>query len=491
VNKVLRMNSSHALSAASFLGLTLLAGWLVVVLPHRIIGAVNAMVEKHQVGLILGVALGAATLALAVRSLGRDATAPLTPRLVIYGYLTLLFFGFAALDAVRLLKAAAWPIAATSPLPTDQDARRALWLGIAGAFLIVMGVTISGRLARGRGLGRNATAEEWDVLQLAAPLFAAAGLFGAAIIYMKTHQLAVFSRNIDQFRFSQGSGLGYAAMLEYELLLAACLSGAVCVARPRSRRFNALVFAACLVALVALRAERTPLILAVGSTYLVYAFGGGKHRRRIALLLLPMMALIVIFLGLIRLESNVGPLGRERAVVRSVFDISPEFRESAFAYRIYPTNAPFIRSRALAADVSSILPNAFLRVIGVNKESVYGDVSHEYSATMTSLGIYPRVKPLRIGLGAEMWADAGGAGFVFGLLGYGLLVGLCGKSATRGAIGIVRKSIGTMLLLLALITPIGSLLPTALMLLAPLFVVRLLSLNGGRTQPPQPAEAAG
>ena len=456
--------------------LSVAAGWCAAVGPDPIQHFAERTLLGERPALLLGIVGGCGFLVLAIRAVARARDVALVARLVLYGYFSLLFLGLAAVSALRILKSKGWPIAATQPLPAQSDVARAFWISAIGGALILAGSWVGShvlpRLERRHAIDRT----EWAHLRIIMPWFAVLGLLGGALVLAKTRQLALFASNIDVLRFSQGSGLGYASLLEYELLLAACIAGCALSFQREFRRFAVLTFSVSLVALVILRAERTPLIVAAGVCVIAHVFADGGHRRRIALLVFPILLAVVLGLGLFRLESSVGPLGRERSAVRALFDVSPEFREASYVYRIYPGETPFVGSRAIGAAVSSLLPSRAVGLVGLNKSSVYGDISHEYSATMHRLAIYPQVAPLRVGLGAELWADAGAYGFAFGLFAYGLIVGLIGALRPRDAVGVVRKSIVAVLLLMALITPTTALLPIGLMLLGPLALLRPLGL---------------
>jgi len=446
-------------------------GWIATVGPRFVRTTADHALAGSWSALTFGLIGGAVFLLLALRAIAGADADRLLSRLTIYGYFSLLFLGVAALSALRLLKQAAWPIAVTQPLPTSLDAMHAFWIGAAGGLLVVGGVWAGSRASAPQRLSEETprmTALEWSQLRVLAPVFGSIGLLGSAIIIEKTHKLVLFASDVDNLRYTQGTGLGYASLLEYELLLAACIAAALFACVAESRRFAFLLLTVSVAALVVLRAERTPVLVVVGVALFAYVRAGGSHRGRIAILVLPLLVALIVSLGLYRLQSSEGPLGRQKALVRAVYDVSPEFREASYVYRIYPRETPFIGSRAILADVAAVVPSFALRVVGVDKSTTYSDISHEYSATMHNLGIYPVVGPLRVGLGAELWADFGIYGFVIGLLAYGLVVGWVSTRRPNSVVGLVSHCVASVLLLFALITPTAALLPIALMLLGPL-----------------------
>ena len=312
----------------------------------------------------------------------------------------------------------------------------------------------------------------WPAYRRVAPYLVGVGLLGCAVITGATGQIPLFAQDIDALRFSQATGLGFASLFQYELLLVACLAMTGLVVDPRWRARWALYLFGTLVALAIFRVERTPLVV-VFFVLIFTLVGAGRRFSPVKVLTVAAVVVaVVVGLGLVRLESSQTLDDKREAVVRPLFDVAPELREQAFVYDIYPELQSHTAARDLAAIASSVVPGKALALIGVDKSQIYTDVSRDYSATMRQLGYYPRnEKPLRIGLIGELYADFGIRGVIFGLFGFGLLVGLiplrAGVAMTRLMPLVLLGVLTTMLL----ITPPPALLPIAVMLLAPLFVV--------------------
>jgi hypothetical protein len=403
------------------------------------------------------------------------------PRLVVGTYFILLFLGAAAIGALRLFAELGYPIAATQRLPSVPQTLHAVELGAIGGSCLAAGSLVSLMstfVSRPHpATSRDAAAHEeharsWAVYRRAAPYLIALGLVGCAVITASTGRIPLFSQNIDALRFSQGSGLGFASLLQYELLLVACLATAGLVLDRRGRRVWGLYLPAALLALVVFRVERSPFII-VFFVLLVTLVFSGRSISPVAVAALGAIVLtVVVGMGLVRLASSSALDDKREAVVRPLFDVAPELREQAFVYEIYPALHGFSASRDAAAIASSVVPGRLLALVGLDKAAVYTDVSRDYSVTMRQLGYYPRnEKPLRIGLIGELYADFGVRGIVLGTFGFGLLVGLIplrpGIYPRRLVPVVLLAVLATMLL----ITPPPALLPIALMLLAPLAIL--------------------
>jgi hypothetical protein len=409
---------------------------------------------------------------LALREIRRGAT-DLLARFIPLLYFALLFLGFAMLDILRELKNAAWPIAATQTLPPIADANHALVVSLGGGVILAAAIRI-GTTWAGRRPTKPGATHEWQAVALWAPVLAGAGFVGAAIVTAKTHSIPLFGHNIDALRYSQGSGIGFATLLEYELLAAACFAvGAWGPLRAR-RPWLTLVMISSVLGLVLFRVERLPLIFVVTTMLFIGSIRGRSVRWRSIVVVFAAVIAAVFGLGLHRLSSQQSTVGVREGVVRSAFDVAPEFREESYALQIYPRDVPFTGASAAEAMASSVLPSSALRIAGINKHNVYTDSSRQYSAAMRQLGLYTTPKPLRIGLVGELWADFGAVGIVIGLTIFGFAVARIAYLPTSSPFGQLNRAVGSSLCVLALITPLATIFPIALMVWGPAVVLEKL-----------------
>ncbi|MCW3019681.1 MAG: hypothetical protein JWN10_1989 [Solirubrobacterales bacterium] len=426
-------------------------------------------------------ALGGLTLLwLTARPLWRGVGSYFVARTVVLAYFTLLFLGVAAVEQLWLWKRAGWPIAATAPLPAEPLIRHAFWLGLVGGFMLGLGALAA---TRRRSSLKEVAHGEWAELLPGATMLAGIGLAGALVVIAKTHQLALLTQNVNATRFDQNIGVGYASLLEYELLAAVCVAGAAFLHGGRARGYALSLTALGLGALVAVRAERTPIIFAVIAIGFACVLDGRRFRRVSVAVVATVLVFGALALGAERLSSTGSQVTSQGALVHGIYDVSPEFREQSWVYYIYPSQAPRLGGHALAADLSSLVPSRVLGVFGIDKRTVYGDISHSYSQTMSILGYYPSgIAPLRVGIAGEMWADFGWVGLLVGLLALGCLAGVVSRIPAATPLGIVRKSVATTSLLFALITPIGALLPLVMMLALPLWLLSGATVARGVTR---------
>jgi hypothetical protein len=426
---------------------------------------------------------GVVLLWMAARPLWRGVGERFVARTVVLAYFTLLFLGVAAVEQLWLWKGARWPIAATAPLPAQPLIRHAFWLGLIAGFMLGLGVlAVARRGVPPKGIRHG----DWADLLPGATILAGIGLAGSLVVVAKTHELALFTRNINATRFDQNVGVGYASLLEYELLAAACVAGGAFVHGARARGYALFLTVSCLGALLIVRAERAPVIfaaIAIGFAYVLY----GRRIRRLSLTTgAAVLVLGALALGAERLSSTGSHVTTHGTLVHALYDVSPEFREQSWVYRVYPSQTPTLGSHAIAADLSSLVPSRVLGVLGVDKHAVYGDISHTYSQTMGTLRYYPPgIAPLRVGVAGEMWADFGWSGLLGGLFALGCVAGLVSRIQAGTPLGAVRKSVATTSLGFALIAPIGALLPLVMMLALPLWVLSGTTVARGvpRTEP--------
>jgi hypothetical protein len=428
---------------------------------------------------------GLALLWLTARPLWRGVGSCFVARTVVLAYFTLLFLGVAAVEQLWLWKRAGWPIAAAAPLPTEPLIRHAFWLGLLGGLMLGLGAFAATR-RRFSPSPKGVRQGDWAELLPGATMLAGIGLAGAFVVIAKTHQLALLTQNVNATRFDQNIGVGYASLLEYELLAAVCVAGAAFVHGGRARGHALFLTGLGLGALLAVRAERTPIIFAVIAIGFARVLDGRRFRRLSVAAAATVLVVGALALGAERLSSTGSQVTSQVALVHGLYDVSPEFREQSWVYYVYPSQAPRLGSHAVAADLSSLVPSRVLGVFGVDKRAVYGDISHSYSQTMSILRYYPSgIAPLRVGIAGEMWADFGWGGLLVGLFVLGCLAGAVSRIPVATPLGTVRKSVATTSLLFALITPIGALLPLVMMLALPLWLLTgaTVARGVGRAQP--------
>jgi len=416
---------------------------------------------------------------LLLRPLWARATPWIVPRTILLAYAFLIFVGAAGLNAIRLAAEHGYPIASTARLPGPALVDHAVAVAALGGLVLVLGVTIAvvalgglNRPPRGAAALRL-DGPGWLRLHAALPVLLVIGLLGAVVITAANGQLPILAQNIDQLRYRQAAGLGFASLFEYELLLGACIAGITLALAPTRKRRSAaylLVFLACL---IVFRAERSPLVITVLSVGFAAMLAGRRLPARVVLLGVLAGVAFVVVLGLVRFVSS-GPVADSRElVVRPLYDAAPELREQAFVYQVYPDLQPYLGSDAVIATASAFVPGRLLSLVGVDKSKIYTDASRSYAKTMQRLGYYPNAgTPLRTGIVGELWADFGPVGVGVGLLALGLLVGRLAWSRMRTPHDLVRQSVVAALVFFALVTPLGALVPIALMLLVPLWLMR-------------------
>ena len=428
---------------------------------------------------------------LLLRPLWAGASPWIIPRTLLLAYAFLLFVGAAGLNAIRLAAEHGYPIASTARLPGPALVDHAVAVAALGGLVLVLGVTIAvvalGGLNRPPqgAAGLALEAPGWNRLHSALPILLVIGLFGAAIITAANGQLPILAHNIDQLRYRQAAGLGFASLFEYELLLGACIAAITLVLAPTRKRRSAVYLLVFVVCLVVFRAERSPLVITALAAGFATMLAGRRIPAKFVFAGVLAGVAFVVVLGLVRFISS-GPVADSREfVVRPLYDAAPELREQSFVYQVYPHLQPYLGSDAVFATASAFVPGRLLSLVGVDKSKIYTDASRAYAKTMQRLGYYPDAgTPLRIGIVGELWADFGPLGVGVGLLALGLLVGRLAWSRMRTPHDLVRQSVAAALVFFALVTPLGALVPIALMLLVPLWLLR------GRGAPDPAAAAA-
>ena len=426
------------------------------------------------------IALTAAALlltAFALRPLWAGTQSAFAPRFVVALYFILLLLGAAALSALRLLASAGYPIASSQRLPTVEQTIPAFTTGLLGGACLLAGLLLSTGPRGPRRDGGTAPelddARFWTHAARVMPVLIGVGFVACVALVAKTGQIAILAPNIDATRYEQGAGLGFISLLQYELLLAACIGVAGLVLNDTRRRFWLAGIAVSLGALVVFRVERTPVLVSFLMLIFVTVVAGRRVPRRMVVILAIVTAVAIGGLGLFRYGAAQSLQDRREAVTRPLFDVAPEFREQAFVYRIYPQlhGGGYMAARDLGAIASSVIPSGVMGALGVDKAVIYTDVSREYSETMRTLGYYPNnVKPLRVGLIGELYADFGYAGVIGGMALFGFLLGRF-PSAVRDCAQLMRVTVIGVFAALALVTPLPALLPISLIVVGTLVLV--------------------
>ncbi|HEU4658603.1 MAG TPA: hypothetical protein VFR97_13830 [Capillimicrobium sp.] len=393
-------------------------------------------------------------------------------------YFLLLFLGVASHSLLRLLADRGVPVAATQTFPDDALVGRAFALGLLGGAVFAIGVAV-GRTRSGRNRLASdgvVTHDESTIaaLKLLVPITFVVGCLGIAIVTASTGRIALFASNIDDLRYSQGSGLGYAALLQFELLSCACIALYVGIVARHGTPMTWAAIPASLMLLVVFRVERTPLILTVAFVAVSLMLAGRTVAWRA--IVSWGLALVVLVGGLGVLRLGDGAQQDRRAVaVRPLYDLAPEFREQAFVYDVYPSSHAYLGVSGLAAVASSIVPSGVLALGGIDKQTIYTDISRDYSATMRQLGYYTISKPLRVGVAGELWGLFGPLGLTLGFLGLGIMVSRISAIVPRSHLGRCAMGMAGALTCFAMVTPLAALAPVSLMILLPVAAAALLS----------------
>lgn len=407
----------------------------------------------------------------AFRPLWRGSTRPYIGRLVVSTYFILLCLGLLAVHLLKVMGRDGYPIAVDQRLPADTQLENALNLGLEAGIALLLGWMLTRLVSRPALNAEAAPTEEhyarmWATYRSLMPALLGLGLLGCAILTAATSRVPLFSADIDTVRYAQGSGLGFASLLEYELLLVSGVAASGLVVDKAWRGRWASWLGVSLILLLLFRVERTPFVVAT----LVVVITAVASRRQITLVtavgVLFAVVSVVFGLGVVRLASSGELRDIREAVARPLYDIAPEFREQAYVYAIYPELKPYTAKGDMAAILTSVLPGRALSLVGVDKGALYSDVSREYSQTMRQLGYYPhQVKPLRVGIVGEMYADFGRYGMWVAMSVFGVGLTCLEIWSSRDAGRLLVSVLAGAFCVMALITPPPALLPIALVVI--------------------------
>jgi hypothetical protein len=441
----------------------------------------NLVDHPLEAGLCAGV-LGIALSCTWLYSIIRGPAATLTRRGVLLGYLALWSLGLFSLMMLEYYQELNYPIAQYTVLPTIPMIHRLILWDTVGALALAYGLWLGSILARRSAASTSSPATRITsqpstqagsaTLARWGPRLFLVGLAGSAVLVGITHSIALFASNIDTVRYTQGVGLGFVTLAQYELIGAGVIGLALAVSTTEHRGMGiALVFLSALV-LTATRAGRTPiLVMAFAALILVRLMG---RQPRIVPVFLTTAALLagVLYLGVFRLESESGPLPAKEKQIRALFDISPEVREQTFVFNLFPSQAPYLGTHGILPIGLAILPGKLLTLAHIDKQALSQDSSHLYTATMNDLHIYRNTKPIRVGLAGELWMDAGPLGLIIGMVLYGIGGAWLTAWRPKTPLRLVARALASALFILALITPLAVLSAIALVTLLPFLLAR-------------------
>jgi hypothetical protein len=245
--------------------------------------------------------------------------------------------------------------------------------------------------------------------------------------------------------------------------------GLVLVLQSREHRMRGLVlFALSVVVLIATRAERTPTIVILFAALLLVRLMGRRLRAFPIFAAVVVLIAGVVYLGVFRLESQNGHVSGDTQLVHGLLDISPEVREQAFVFTLFPSQTPYLTTSGVLPIAWAVVPGKLLQLVAIDKTGLAQDSSRLFGATMNNLHIYANPEPIRVGLAGELWMDAGPAGLIIGLTLYGLGAACLGTWRADSPLGRVAQSLAYTFAIVGLILPLAVLAPLALVTLVPL-----------------------
>jgi hypothetical protein len=418
----------------------------------------------------------------------------LTRRCILLGYLALWILGLFSLLMLKYYQELNYPIAHYEILPSEVMIRHLiLWDAVGGvalAYGLWMGSLLIQRSSRLHPASlqepthsaQNAESDEAMLARWGKRLFLI-GLAGSIIVVGATHSIALFQHNIDAVRYSQGAGIGFATLAQYELLGSGVIGLFLAFRMGRNRRLGiSLLFMSVLV-LVVTRAERTPILIMALAALILMRLMGRRPRTGAVFLAAAVLVAGVLYLGVFRLQSQSGgPVSGKEQQVRALLDISPEVRQQAFVFSLFPQQTPYLGTTGILPVGLAVLPGKVLSVAGVNKQELGEDSSRLYTATMDNLGIYNTTTPIRVGLPGELWMDEGSIGLILGMVLYGIMGAWLTIWRPHTPLRRVARALATAFVILALIMPLAALSPIALVTLLPLLLGRDSALRTGETQ---------
>lgn len=444
--------------------------------------SITSIVDHPLVPGLCAGGLGFALACVWLYSIVRGPAAMLTRRGVLLGYLALFLLGLFSLLVLEYYQSLNYPIAQYTVLPTISMIHKLIFWDTVGAGALAYGLWLGSILARRSDirtqtneanayLERDTHKDEATLARWGPRLFLV-GLTGSIILVGLTHSIALLDTNIDNVRYTQGVGIGFATLAQYELIGAGVIGLGLIFNTTQYKRLGFILASASALILASTRAGRTPiLVMAFAALILIRLMG---RQPRVATVFLMAAALLagVLYLGVFRLESEKGPLTGQEKQVRALLDISPEVREQTFAFSIFPSRAPYFGTTGTLPVILAPIPGKILSLADVNKQSLNQDSSHLYTTTMNDLHIYRITKPIRVGLAGELWMDAGPLGLILGMALYGIGGAWLASWRPKTPLRMVARALASTFFILALITPLAVLAAIAFVTLLPLLLAR-------------------
>ncbi len=432
--------------------------------------------------------LGAGSLGLTAYGLVWAPRSRQLPVVMLGGFASLITLGLWSDLSLERYRSLAYPIAAYLPLPTASQIGTVI-LRDGVAFLAwAYGMALVGGRMKRRQVLEPARAQSLDEqshrLRIAAHVLFAIGFVGSAVLVASTRTIAIFERDIDTVRYAQGSSLGFATLLQFCLVPTCVLYLVVFFMRGRRDVVALLLGLAAITLLVMTRAERSPLILvALGALFFARRDEIKLNVRSLGVVVILLVVLSQL-LGLLRLQSERTERDPREGTVRALLDVSPELRERAFLYEFVPDRKDHLGFDAVPALTLSVLPGRVLSLVGVQKKESYTDSSRIYSQMMRDLGYYETVKPIRVGITGELWLDGGWLALIVGMFFFGTLVSWLNSLNPADPILRAAAALASAYVVFALITPLGALLPIAMVtLLSMMGIAGLVSRRVERAAP--------
>lgn len=436
--------------------------------------------HPEQAGLAF-LLLGAAVAAVWLRCLARSAVDALLPVAVGLGWLALLLLGLGSLLLIEHFADLRFPIAQYEVLPSVRMVKNMLgWNAAAGASLLA-GLWLGSAVYRRRGHGASEKVEldggymtpaaQERLGQIVLRLFLI-GLAGSALVVASTHSLALFDKNVDAVRYSQGVSLGFATLAQFELVTSAALSFALALTAPERRSFGMVLAVLSVILLIVTRAERTPTLVALFASMLFLRHLGWRPNLMVLFAITAVVITGVLYLGVFRLQSQTpaGTVTSQEQEVRFLLDVSPEVREQAFVYSLFPAQITYAGANGMIPVGLAVVPGKLLAPLGVKKQDISLDSSRIYANDMNNLHIYDTQVPIRVGLAGELWMDGGPLVLVLGMIGFGFGVVCLARWRPRGILHIGAKAVMGAYCVVALITPLAVVSPLLLVTVLPLLI---------------------
>jgi hypothetical protein len=377
-----------------------------------------------------------------------------------------------------------YPIARSENVPTLPMIHQLILWDLIGGLVLAYGLWLGSNFARRTSSRKSNAPQEHSQpeqhVQDGSALLATwgkrlfcIGLAGSVIVVAVTHSIALFDSNVDTVRFTQGVGIGFATLAQYELVVAGIIGLFLALNRGQYTKLGTTLACLSIIVLIATRAERTPTLLTIFGAVILARLTGRNFR--IVPVFLTVIVLLggVLYLGVFRLQSQEsGQVSSKKAQVRALLDISPEVREQAFVFTLWPSRTPYLGVTGILPVFLAPVPGKLLSLAGVDKQELTENSAVAYTAVMNKLGIYATTVPVRVGLAGELWMDAGPLGLIVGMFLYGIIGAWVTVWRPRTPLRLVARALVSAFLILTLIAPLAIWTPIAFVTLLPLLLAR-------------------